>query len=129
MKKTKIIIYGNNDPSITKLEEYLDDLIIRVLGEGGVESAIDLQSNPQSIADVIGLDNKEDPEGYTLAIFLMIAPVKEIQIALERGLKVLLLLVPVEEIVKGRVIKGNTKDLTDKETLESDFLFAVKKAA
>lgn len=124
----KVIIYGNNGNAIEKIEELVDAMSV-VNGWYGVESVINTGSNPLSIADAVKEDNSSNPNGYRLAVFVGIAPIQEVEAAIERGLRVLILLAPTDISCGQNVVRGLTQKLSDKESLKSDFMSVINKAA
>lgn len=108
----KTIIYGTN-PEMMLL---VSDSFGKITGKGYKDWLMYCKkTSPQPINVPLKIDTQ-----ISSIIFVGFCPKEELKIALNKGLKVLILMAPLMEIKHPNVIMGKTQKQTDKEAIIED---------
>jgi len=103
----KTIIYGNNERAISLVERVL-------------ESFVEFSYLVQSVGNGNCIQDFRDA-GVQTVVFVGVCPEQEITHALEMGMRVFVLLSPVESNLLNDVTIGKTKSLEHVEKLKQEF--------
>jgi len=108
----KTIIYGTN-PEMMLL---VSDAFGKIVGKGYKDWLMYCKkTSPQPINIPLKIDSQ-----ISSIIFVGFCPKEELNIALNKGLKVLILMAPLMEVKHPNVIMGKTQKRTDKKAIIQD---------
>ena len=125
----KVVIYGNQEDAILRVERLLEEMAKTLNVNLRKENVVCIYDriNGLSIADLVEEDNVQDDNGYKIAIFLGNAPTDEVKLALQHGMRVLLILAPTDQQFNRNVIVGQTTNATKESSLNKDLVKSLSK--